>query len=436
MVSPRHDDRELPDGDHPLPREGELVGEVLELRVGAPAAGGGFVARAPDGRVVFVRHAIEGELVRAVVTEETRSYLRADAHDIIEPSSHRVEPECIHAGPDRCGGCDWQHIDLAVQRRFKARRIEEHLLRLARISADITVEGIVGDRDGYGWRTRIGFGVDEEGRVGFRRNRSHDIELIDHCPLAIDAINQLGVTGHLWPGVRSIDISSPVDGSQSVIEVDTGKNRLETVPMLGADIVINHRARIGRCKIAYSVLGRDYSVSAGVFWQVHPGAAAGLGAAVLEGIGDVTGLRVLDLYCGAGLFTALVARAVGPTGEVIGIERDRRACLDARHNTEGFANVSIIENAVNAKVITGLGSPPNMVVLDPAREGVGRQVMSALCQLAPELSRIVYVSCDPATFARDLAVAADFGWSLTNLRALDLFPMTEHVELVAVLEPK
>ncbi|HUY07730.1 MAG TPA: TRAM domain-containing protein [Acidimicrobiales bacterium] len=411
----------------------DLVDEILELRIGAPAAGGGFVAHAPDERVVFVRHAIEGELVRAIVTEVTGSYLRADAIEVLEPSTDRVTPLCAHAGPGRCGGCDYQHIGLEQQRRFKARRIEEQLSRMAGESVDVSVVAVKGDMAGYGWRTRIGYSVDASGHVGFHRYRSHDIETFEQCPIGTAAVNHLGVAKHLWPGVRSIDVSCSVDGSSRVIVLDTGKNPIDSVPMLEADLVINGRARIGRARMHYSVLGRNYSVSAGVFWQVHPGAPHLLGRAVLDAVGDVTGQRILDLYCGAGLFSALLARAAGPTGEVIGIERDHRACLDARHNTADLPQVSIIEHAVNAKVLTGLGRPPSTVVLDPSREGAGKQVMYALCQFAPNLERIVYVSCDPATFSRDLRVARDLGWSLQSIIAYDLFPMTEHVELLGVL---
>ena len=412
-----------------------LIDEILELSIGAPAAGGGFVSHAPDGRVAFVRHAIEGEQVRARVTEATNSFLRADAIEILESSPDRVEPKCPHAGPGRCGGCDYQHIDLARQRRFKARRIEEHLTRLAGVAMDINVVGVSGDVEGYGWRTKVGYGVDGDGHVGFHRYRSHEIEIIESCPLGTREVNQLGVTRQLWPGVRSIDVSCSIDGVSRVVVVDTGSGRIDSVPMLDADLVIDGRARIGRARTSYSVLGRNYSVSAGVFWQVHPGAADLLGRAVLDSVGDITGQRVLDLYCGAGLFSALLARATGPSGEVIGIERDHRACLDARHNTADLAQVSIIEHAVNAKVLTSLGGPPTTVVLDPSREGAGRQAMSALCQYAPSLRKIVYVSCDPATFARDLRVARDLGWSLNSIDAFDLFPMTEHVELLAVLVP-
>ncbi len=414
----------------------ELLDKEIEVTVESPAAGGGFVGHAPDGRVVFVRHAIAGERVRAIVTEETRTYLRADAIHIIDPSPDRVDPPCPHAGPGKCGGCDYQHIDLDAQRKFKASRIKEQLHRLAGVDLDVHVVGVVGDEGGLGWRSRVGYGVDVDGHVGLRRNRSHDLVRIDHCPLVSHAVNAVGVEREEWRGVEELDVFSSADGKFNVIELDTGKNRVEAVPRLAADLVINRHVHIGKGRVETSVLGRKFSISAGVFWQIHLGAPAVLGQAVLDGVGPIAGERVLDLYCGAGLFTALLARVVGGNGEVIGIERELKACKDARHNTADFKTVSIMHSPVTAKTITGLGQPPSTVVLDPSREGAGKQVMSALCQLAPELKRIVYVSCDPSTFARDLRVALEAGWSLDSLQAFDLFPMTEHVELVGVFSPR
>ena len=412
------------------------LGEMIELRVGTVCAGGGFVARAPDGRVVFVRHAIEGELVRAQITEVTRNYLRADAIEIMEPSSDRVTPPCEFSGPGRCGGCDYQHLALSAQRRVKADRIEEQLSRLAGLSRRVVVEPVPGDREGLAWRTRVGYGVNPEGIVGLHRYRSHDLEPITHCLLATPEVTEIGVEEEHWPGVREINAFSAPDGKSKVLDLDTGRRPIAAVPRMEADLVINREVHIGRGRVAVEVLGRRYTISPGVFWQVHPGAPATLASAVLEGAGEIGGARVLDLYCGAGLFSALLGRAVGSAGEVIGIERDRRACSDARHNTADLSMVSVMEASVTAATITSLGQPPTVAVLDPAREGAGAAVISALCQMAPALQRIVYVSCDPATFARDVATATSLGWELGSLRAFDLFPMTEHVELVGVLTPK
>jgi tRNA/tmRNA/rRNA uracil-C5-methylase (TrmA/RlmC/RlmD family) len=181
--------------------------------------------------------------------------------------------------------------------------------------------------------------------------------------------------------------------------------------------------------------GRSYRVSAGVFWQAHVGAAESLLAAVLDVVGDCAGLAVADLYSGAGLFAVALADVVGPEGSVLAVERDRRACADARHNGRGLSHLSVDEVAVTPELVArGIGRP-SVVVLDPAREGAGVEVMRALTGQGSTLERVVYVSCDAASFARDARVLLEEGWALSSLRAFDIFPMTEHVELVALLEP-
>jgi tRNA/tmRNA/rRNA uracil-C5-methylase (TrmA/RlmC/RlmD family) len=181
--------------------------------------------------------------------------------------------------------------------------------------------------------------------------------------------------------------------------------------------------------------GRTFRVSAGVFWQAHRGAADALLTAVLDAIGRCEGATIADLYAGAGLFAVALAHRTGPAGTVLAVERDRRACADARHNAANVPQLLVDEAEVSPELVaTGIGRP-SVVVLDPAREGAGIPVMRALTGLAPTLRRIVYVSCDVASFARDARVLLDDGWSLTLLKAFDIFPMTEHVELVGRFEP-
>src|SRR5581483_5455395 len=156
----------------------------LELKVGAIAGGGGCVARDDDGRVVFVRHAIPGERVRVRVTSSTTNFRRADAVEILDPSSDRVVPPCPFAGPGACGGCDFQHVALPAQRALKADRVREQLLRVAGVDREVTVAPVEGDADGLSWRTRVKLAVDGDGRAGFRRHRSHDVLPVDRCAIA------------------------------------------------------------------------------------------------------------------------------------------------------------------------------------------------------------------------------------------------------------
>ena len=413
---------------------GAEVGTVMDLVVGRIAAGGGCVARADDGRVVFVRHALPGERVLAEVTAGTRSFLRADAVEILEPASERVTPPCAHAGPGKCGGCDWQHASLPAQRAMKGALVEEQLARLARLERIVEVEEVPGAPGGLGWRTRVRFAVDRTGQVGLHRHRSHAVEVIEQCPITTDAIGRLGVGRLLWRGAHHLEVTASPAGGPPVVSVETGRNRLVGRPLPGAGLVVDGRTRKRPNRVRFDVLGHGFEISPGVFWQVHPGAAATLTGCVLDGLAPRRGERAVDLYSGAGLFTVPLARAVGPSGSVVAVERSGRAAADAARNTAGLAQVEIVRASVTPSTIGEL-DVPDVVVLDPAREGAGRAVMESLAALSPAPRRIAYVSCDPASFARDLKVALDAGWTLGSLRAFDLFPMTEHVELVGLLDP-
>jgi tRNA/tmRNA/rRNA uracil-C5-methylase (TrmA/RlmC/RlmD family) len=408
--------------------------EVLELEVGAVAAGGSCVAHAPDGRVVFVRHCLPGERVRAVVTASTRSFLRADAVEVLTASPERVERPCPYAGPGRCGGCDWQHVSLPEQRRLKAALVEEQLRRLAGVDRRVVVEEVPGAEDGLGWRTRVQFAVAPSGRAGLRKHRSHDLEPVDACLIAHPDVEAVGAEALRWPGASGVEVVAA--GAQRVVSVTsaraTARRSSVRLPEVDAGVVVDGRPVRGPHGVRHDVLGRRFEVAAGGFWQVHPGAATALATAVLAALDPQPGERALDLYAGVGLFAALLGERVGPTGSVTAVEADARACADAARNTADLPHVRIRTAPVSTEVLARAGVP-DLVVLDPPRAGAGLEVTRALAALRPR--RLAYVACDPASFARDLRVLLDAGWSLGDLRGLDLFPMTEHVELVAVLEP-
>ncbi len=407
---------------------------ILELEVGDIAGGGGCVGRAPDGRVVFVRHALPGERVTALVTATTTSYLRADAVAILRPSPDRVPPPCPHAGPGRCGGCDFQHVELSAQRRLKAFRVTEQLARVAAVERTVEVEPVAGDEGGLGWRSRVGLAVDDHGAVGFRRHRSHELEHVDACPIASPAVAATGALTTRWPGVAHLEVVTGTRPGEALVTVTPRGREAPRLPGVDAGIVVRRTVRRPPGAVHAAVGGRTYRISAGVFWQVHIGAAEALLQAVLAMAGDCRGSSVVDLYAGAGLFSVPLAEAVGPSGSVLAVERDARACDDARHNAREFPNLRVTRAAVTPRLAaSGIGRP-DVVVLDPAREGAGTEVARALAAHTT-LRRVVYVASEPSSFARDLRALLDEGWRLTELRAFDIFPMTEHVELVAALDP-
>jgi len=410
-----------------------VIGESVELQVGAVAAGGSCVARAPDGRVVFVRHCLPGERVRAVVASATTSFLRADAVEVIEASPDRVERPCPYAGPGRCGGCDWQHVSLPVQRQLKAALVAEQLRRLAGVEQPVEVAEAPGAPDGLGWRTRVQFAVAPSGRVGLRRHRSHAVEPVDACLIASSDVEAVGVEARRWPGAAGVEVVAA--GAQRLVSVtsrDPASRGRTQVPVVEAGVVVDGRPVRVPHGIRHHVLGRSFEVAGGGFWQVHPGAATALAQAVLDGLDPQPGDRALDLFAGAGLFAALIGERVGPAGSVLAVESDPRACADAARNTADLPHVRIRTAAVDAAELARAGRP-DLVVLDPPRAGAGLAVTHALASMRPR--RLAYVACDPASFARDLKVLLDVGWELSSLRGYDIFPMTEHVETVAVLTP-
>jgi tRNA/tmRNA/rRNA uracil-C5-methylase (TrmA/RlmC/RlmD family) len=425
---------------------------VVELEVGPVAHGGHCVARL-DGRVVFVRHALPGEQVRAQITEggEGARYLRADAVEVLRPSLDRVRPPCPSAGPGRCGGCDWQHATPEAQRALKADVVREQLHRLAALDLDVTVEALPGPDDGLGWRTRVQHGVDAQGRLGYRRHRSHDVLAVGECPISHPDLVQVGHLQRPWPRVSRVDVAAaPTTGERIVVVTPAaGATRRAALPDLDASVAVTDpddltapltRVR-GRTWLRETVTvgdwHRDFRVTGAGFWQVHPAAAETFVAAVLEQLDPQPGERALDLYSGVGLFAAALADRVGPTGSVAAVEGDARAVADARRNLHDLPGVRLHRGAVGRLLPAALADLPggqaDIVVLDPPRAGAGRTVVERLCAAGPRA--ISYVACDPAALARDIAIAADHGYRLAALRAFDAFPMTHHVECVALLIP-
>lgn len=402
---------------------GELaVGDEVEVTIGPVAHGGHCVAR-HEGRVVFVRHALPGERARVRVTEAKpgQRFVRADAVDVLEPSPHRVPAPCPYAGPGLCGGCDFQHADLAEQRRLKAAVVQEQFSRLAHRDVEVEVEPVPGDHGGLGWRTRVEFAVDAEGRPGLRRHRSHDVLPVRDCLIAHDRVRAAGVLERSWAGERAVDVVAPSAGDAAVVvPVPSGER---------ATPVVQEVVRAAGWEGTFEVGARG-------FWQVHPGAAATFVDAVLAALQPRPGERAVDLYAGAGLFALALADAVGPEGAVLAVEAEGPAMVSARRNTRSRPWVELRPGRVE-KVLRPLvrqGVRADVVVLDPPRTGAGRQVAQQLASLGPRA--VAYVACDPAALARDTAYLQEVGYGLRSLRAFDAFPMTHHVECVALFEPE
>ncbi|MEO3753913.1 class I SAM-dependent RNA methyltransferase [Streptomyces sp. B6B3] len=441
--------------ESPVPTSASLVGQEHEVEVGPVAHGGHCVARTAEGRVIFVRHALPGERVVARITEgrEDSRYLRADAVDVLTPSRDRVPAPCPFSGPGRCGGCDWQHVKPGAQRRLKGEVLTEQLRTLAGLTPeqagwDGTVEPAPGDKVAPGevpaWRTRVQYAVDADGRAGLRRHRSHEVEPIDRCLIAAEGVTELGIERRSWPDMAGLEavaatgshdrmvVLTPRPGGRlPLVELDRPVSvlRAEESRGRGGETPV-HRVH-GRPYVRERADDRTWRVSAGGFWQVHPRAADLLVDAVMRGLTPRRGDSALDLYCGAGLFAGALADRVGEEGGVLGIEASARAVRDARHNLGELPRVRI-EHGTVERVLPRTGiTEADVVVLDPPRSGAGEQVVRQLTGLGAR--RIAYVACDPAALARDLAYFRAGGYEPRFLRAFDLFPMTHHLECVAIL---
>jgi tRNA/tmRNA/rRNA uracil-C5-methylase (TrmA/RlmC/RlmD family) len=471
--------------DHPTPREtgsaetrptetapGETApGETLELRVGAPAHGGHFVAR-HEGRVVFVRHALPGELVRARISagEPGARYWRADTVEVLEPSEHRVAHPWPAAdallsagsGTPPVGGAEFGHAALGHQRELKSLVFREQLSRLGGVDPDAIgfggAQAPAGERaDGLAWRTRASFSVDGQGRLAMHAFHSDRLIPVREMPLAVDAVNGLRLWEIPLPGIERVEVAAPASGSAPLVlfveaagakpgAADRAARRLpEGVSAAAltqeaggaADGAGSLRRLRGRTWVAETAGGHDYRVTGEGFWQIHRLAPEALVEEVLGLLDPRPGQRIADLYAGAGLFTVPLAEAVGPSGEVLSIEGAPGTSRDARRNLHGRPQAVVVEGRVEKRLpvpgagADGGGAPFDGVVLDPPRAGAGRAAVARIARARP--GRIAYVSCDPAAFARDVSDFARHGYALRSARVLDLYPHTHHMETVGLL---
>lgn len=447
-----------------------ITGETIEVEIGAPAHGGHFVAR-HEGRVVFVRHALPGERVRARLTDagEGARFWRADTIEVLDASEHRVphfwdaaDSLARHAaGELPVGGAEFGHAELGYQRELKSAVVREQLERLAGLqAADVGftgVEAAPGERaDGLGWRTRTAFSVDASGRLAMNAYHSERLVPITQMPLAVAAINDLGLADLPLHGLARIEVAAPsAGGAPLVLLVEDpaarpgAAGRLAKALPEGSNVAVitqqggsaadgagTLRRLRGRTWVAERAAGNDYRVTGEGFWQIHRSAPDALQDAVQQILAPEPGQSFADLYAGAGLFTVPLARAVGPEGAVVSIEGAPGTSKDARRNVHGLDQAIIRQGRVEKVLRQEIDKLPGAVdgiVLDPPRAGVGRAGVAAVAAARP--ARIAYVSCDPASFARDIRDFALKGYALESLRALDLYPHTHHVECVGALVP-
>lgn len=428
---------------------------------------GSGLGRLPDGRVVFVPYSAPGDEVEIEVTEAREDYVRADLVRVLAPAPARATPACRHFGD--CGGCQWQHLTHASQLEWKREVLREQLARVGKL-ADVPVFPPLTPTGPWEYRARAQFKVLAGGRprIGFHQRETHRVVDIDRCPLLDPRLNDILASLRrmrdpallrLFPDLREVWAAAGTGAGtgagtatgETIVSLFTrARDRaairllfhrvqaevptLQGVVLLDGDPRQHPRFvdRHGHGAVMERVGAHRFRVDATAFFQVNGLAAEALTRLVLEGANLTGKERVLDLYCGVGTFTVPLARLAG---EVVGIESHAAAAADAVHNlrSNGCGAARIIQGQVEQALpaLTREG-PWDLAVLDPPRQGASRRVLDALTGMA--VPRIVYVSCDPSTLARDLGVLVPAGYRCTALTPVDLFPQTFHLEAVAVLE--
>lgn len=384
----------------------------LTLTTGPAANGGSCVAR-HDGRVVFVRYALPGETVRVQVRAERGSYWHADVVEVLEASPDRVDSQCAIAGVDGAGCCDLAFAAPPAARRLKGEVVANQLGRLGGYEWSGDAEE-VGEAGATGWRTRVRLDVSATGHAGFHRYHSTELYPGLNCgqlrPGMLD-----GLDGSRWPPGAQLHIAVDDDGVRHIVQTGPGKKALTQVVE-------------GQYEALQRIGGREWQVPVTAFWQAHRDAPEVYSALIRDAARLEPGMTAWDLYGGAGVFAAALAEGVGETGQVLTVDTSRGSARSARAALDDMPWVSVVTDSVR-RALTGRRDRADVAVLDPPRTGAGREIID----LIAGVPRVIHIGCEAASFARDVGEYLRNGYTVEQLRVFDAFPLTHHVECVAVL---
>lgn len=393
-----------------------MTGDVLEVVCGPMVAGGDSLVRRPNEKVMFVEGGIPGEKVRVEVTAEKKDLVNARVIEVLEASDVRVTPSVQL--PAEAGGCEWQHIDIEAQREYKMGIVTDALTRIAKQpNAKVSFAGAV---DPTGYRTSMRVGV-LEGKAATYKRHTKDLVPLTECAVAHPLLREMLLEGDFGDATEVTLRVSASTGQRSAWV----KGDIETVNLPeGVDITSDGR----HSTISETVGERKWQVSAASFFQSGPQAAE-LIAATVDGFIDENAGWIVDAYAGVGILGGIVAEE--RDAQLTSVEQSKSSVRDARSNLADLA-AEIIEAEVATVELAGETSP-DTVIADPSRTGLGPSASKTLAGLGPK--RIVLVSCDPASLARDVNLLADLGYSLREVKLIDVFPHTAHVETVSLFKP-
>ena len=397
--------------------------------------GGKALGHLPDGRAIFVPFGLPGERARVRVLQEKRGYARGELVEVLQPAQTRIMSRCKHFGV--CGGCHYQHMPYEQQLEVKQEILRDQLKRIGHIE-DAPVQATAPSINPWHYRNEVQFHLTREGQLGYVRaspdpTAAQTILAVEECHMLEPTINELwpqlqfegdsGVERVSIRGGRDDSLMLMLEGSRRELPELEIEGELSVIHLFGEDCVLIS----GDDHVNVRALKRDFRVSAPSFFQVNTKMAEKMVEYVLQ-LTPRAANTVLDVYCGVGLFSAFLAARCK---RLVGIEIAAAACEDFGVNLDEFENVELYEAAAE-EALPALKLKPDLVIVDPPRAGVAVKALDALVQMEP--ARIIYVSCDPSTLARDLRRLTDNDYHLIQVTPFDMFPQTFHIESISLLE--
>ena len=407
------------------------MAETYQVRIEKLVYGGDGLGRLPDGRAVFVPFVLPDELVAIELVEEKPRFARGLPVSVIEPSPDRIEPRCIYF--TECGGCQYQHFDYAKQLAVKETILRDQFARIAKVD-DAPLQPIIPSPDSWHYRNNVQFQVNQQGELGYIHADGKHLLLIEECHLPAAGIDAL------WPqlafgeesGVFRVGVRQDTyDELMLIMEGNDPKppEFEEDIPISAVYTPPDARLTVlaGADHLTFNLLGRDFQVSARSFFQVNTPMAEKMVQHLLDHLDFSGDPSLVELYAGAGLFSAFLAPRVR---QLTAVESAGSSCHDFAVNLDEFDNVALYE-AEAEEVLPALEEPVDILVMDPPRAGLAPAVHDALGKLMPK--QIAYISCDPATLARDVKEILEKGYRWESVTPFDLFPQTGHVECISLL---